>query len=167
MRTARNRATDRIRRNRTLAAKAHLLVGRQHHEATMNTAIFRDERLELIFTCCHPALAIESQVALTLRALGGLSTEEIAQAFLVSERTMAQRNVRAKRKIKSAGISFKVPPPHLLPDRLDAVLAVVYLILNSAAERCTGASLLHGLILRIHVRFSVNRHEGCYPRHVA
>ncbi|HTF09598.1 MAG TPA: sigma-70 family RNA polymerase sigma factor [Asanoa sp.] len=132
--TGRNRAIDRIRRDRTLAEKIHLLPVPEPTTEEFDDTVIKDERLELIFTCCHPALPLEGQVALTLRALGGLETAEIARAFLVSEETMKRRLTRAKTKIKATGIPFAVPGAHLLPERLDAVLAVIYLIYNEGYQ---------------------------------
>jgi RNA polymerase sigma-70 factor (ECF subfamily) len=128
--TARHRAIDRLRRDRVLAGKLRLLAAELETGDSVDTTSIPDERLELIFMCCHPALAVEAQVALTLRAVGGLSTEEIARAFLVPPETMKRRLTRAKAKIKVAGIPFSVPSGPRLPERLGAVLAVVYLIFN-------------------------------------
>ncbi len=145
--TARNRAIDRVRRERNLERKKGDLALIQvveggGEECDMEASAISDDRLRLIFTCCHPALAPEAQIALTLRTLGGLRTPEIARAFLVSEATMAQRLVRAKKKIKVARIPYRVPPDHLLPERLQSVMGALYLIFNEGYSASLGDSLI-------------------------
>ena len=162
---ARNRALDRLRRSSTEAAKLHQVAALQPGDGGTagpppgggsgdDGGEFPDDRLRLIFTCCHPALPLDARVALTLRTLAGLTTAEIARAFLVPEPTMAKRLVRAKHKIRNAGIPYQVPPPHLLPQRTTGVLAVLYLLFNEGYAASAGENLIRESLCREAIRLA-------------
>jgi RNA polymerase sigma-70 factor (ECF subfamily) len=151
---AKRRAIDRIRRAATFESKAEMIASLSHEDEPDMDDSIPDDRLKLMFTCCHPALALEAQVALTLHTLGGLSTQEVARAFLVAEPTMAQRLARARKKIRDAGIPYRVPPADLLPERLNALLAVIYLIFNEGYVATSGDTPIRGELCGEAIRLS-------------